>query len=112
MSALLKAEVFPFGCSGRDERQPTLPHREVDRSGLLQVVSARPSKQSEAARQPGLSVHQVKQLCRQHRGDGAARSGSRHRGQRPNTVTPNGVLAEVSGLRGVFLSCLCGSERL
>lgn len=76
----------------------TMSRREVDRLGVVQAVCARRLRQCEAAQQLGLSVRQVKRLCRRHREQGAAGLVSRHRGKRPNNAIADSVRDEVLAL--------------
>lgn len=76
----------------------TMSRREVDRLGVVQAVCERRLRQCDAAQQLGLSVRQVKRLCRRHRDEGAAGLVSRHRTKRPNNAIADGVRDEVLAL--------------
>jgi len=75
-----------------------MSQREVDRLGVIQAVAERRLRQCDGARQLGLSVRQVKRLCRRHREQGAAGLVSRHRGRRPNNAIADSVRVEVLAL--------------
>lgn len=68
-----------------------MSRREIDRLGTIQAVHERRLKQEHAAEQLGLSIRQVKRLCRQYRDHGAAGLVSRHRGKRPNNAISDTV---------------------
>jgi hypothetical protein len=75
-----------------------MSHREVDRLGVVQAVRERRLRQGDAALQLGLSVRQVKRLCRRHRDEGAAGLVSRHRTKRPNNAIADSVRDEALAL--------------
>lgn len=72
-----------------------MSQREVDRLGVVQAVLERRLRQCDAAHQLGLSVRQVKRLCRRHRDEGATGLVSRHRGKRANNAIADNVRDEV-----------------
>lgn len=69
-----------------------MSRQEVDRLGVVQAVVERRLRQGDGARQLGLSVRQVKRLCRRYRAEGAAGLVSRKRAKRANNA--NAAIAE------------------
>lgn len=62
--------------------------RELSRLEVVQRVKAKTLRQWEAAEQLGITVRQVKRLCRAYQGEGAAGLISKQRGGKPNNQLP------------------------
>lgn len=67
-----------------DRETIAMSHRELDRVGVLRKLVDRELRQSEAARQLGVSVRHVKRLVKAYRQAGAAGLISKRRGQPSN----------------------------
>lgn len=75
-----------------------MSHKEVDRLAVIQAVVFKRMKQTEAARQLGLSERQLKRLVHRYRGEGAAGLVSRRRGRLPNNAIADEVRQAILGL--------------
>ena len=75
-----------------------MTQKAVDRLGVIQQVVNRQLRQSEAARQLGLSVRQIKRLVARFRVEGPSGLVSRRLGRRPGNALSDAVRQEVLGL--------------
>ena len=76
----------------------TMSSREIDRGELIRRVRAKEIKQAKAAALMGLSVRQVKRMCRRFKDDGLAGLASRKRGRPSNRKLSTEVKDQVVSL--------------
>ena len=75
-----------------------MSQHEFDRLEVIQAVTKRRLHQTDAARQLGISVRQIKRLVQRYRQQGAAGLVSRHRGQSPNNAISAAVKTQALAL--------------
>jgi transposase len=76
----------------------TMSSREIDRGELIRRVRAKALKQRKAAELMGISVRQVKRMCRRFKDAGLAGLASRKRGRPSNRKLSTAVKAHVVAL--------------
>src|SRR3954451_10390453 len=76
----------------------TMSAKEIDRAELIRRVHTKELKQAKAAALMGLSVRQVKRMCRRFKDDGLAGLASRKRGRPSNRKLSTEVKDQVVSL--------------
>lgn len=76
----------------------TLTNKDIRRLEIVQALAAGSLDQAAGARMLGLSVRQLKRLCRRYRTEGVAGLASRRRGKTPNNALDLAVRTEALAL--------------